>query len=156
MTKKNLFMVLFALATAMFYSCESDDSSNNGNTDNTPGETSAMIGTWKALMLYYTEGGNEYPLYLPGSWYRICGVPDYLTISAPAVAKLTETLDDDESSFECIEIVKTGSWTETTITIPGESVPRKIIQQSETTFTLEYPDNSYHNLGVIKVQYSKE
>src|SRR5690606_18722284 len=114
------------------------------------------IGTWKALMLYYTEGGNEYPLYLPGSWYRICGVPDYLTISAPAVAKLTETLDDDESSFECIEIVKTGSWTETTIAIPGESVTRKISQQSETTFTLEYTDNSYHNLGVIKIQYSKE
>src|SRR5690554_2628136 len=156
MTKKNLFMVLFALATAMFYSCESDDSSNNGNTDNTPGETSTMIGTWKALMLYYTEGGNEYPLYLPGSSYRFCGVTDYLTLSAPAVAELTETLDTEEGNHDCVEVVKTGSWTETTITIPGESVPRKIIRKSETTFTLEYPDNSHNNYGVIKVQYSKE
>ena len=157
MKKKNLLMMLFVLAATVFHSCDSDDSNGNpAGDDNTPGETSALIGTWKALMIYYTEGGNEYPMHFSNSFYRICGVADYLTLSEPAIAKLTETLDNDDEVFECNDVIKTGSWTETKITITGESAPREIISATETTLTLKYPDNSYHGLGVIKVQYTKQ
>lgn len=158
MKKKNLFMVLFVLATAMFYSCGSDDSSNNnGNNDdnpttddNTPGVPHMMEGIWKAETFSYMVLEDTYTF----DFTMIKGgcATDYLTISAAGVASLTENNKNEEN--DCVDIVKTGSWTEQTVTISGGA--REVVSYNETTLKLKYPYNWGGQQADITVEYSRQ
>ena len=143
MKKKNLFVMLFMLATAVFYSCGSDDSSNNnGNNDdnpivddNTPGQPHLMEGTWEAEEITLTLGDTSQSM--PFDHILIKGgcATDYLTIKASSVAELLENNKNDAD--DCVDELATGTWSETQVNVKGET--REVISVSDTELILEYP-----------------
>lgn len=149
--------MLFMLATAVFYSCGSDDSSNNnGNNDdnptddNTPGVPHLMEGTWKAETFDYVVNEISYTLDFTA---LTNGCPtDYLTIKASSVADLEENKKNTENV--CEDVITTGSWTEQTVTISGAA--RQVVSVDDTELVLKYSDNSGNNLGEITVTYSRQ
>jgi len=142
MKKKNLFVMLFMLATAVFYSCGSDDSSNNnGNNDdnpivddNTPGQPHLMEGTWEAEEITLTLGDTSQSM--PFDHILIKGgcATDYLTIKASSVAELLENNKNDAD--DCVDELATGTWSETTVTVKG--VAREVISYNDTELVLKY------------------
>lgn len=161
MKKKNLFMVLFVLATAMFYSCGSDDSSNNnGNNDdnpatddNTPGVPHIMEGNWKTTEFTYEVPGTG-QIVGPNAFYtwQECAADDYLTIKAAGVADLKENKKNNDNV--CEDVVTNGTWTEQAVTISG--VSREVISVDDSTLVLKYLTNMLGADILVTVEYSRQ
>lgn len=139
MSKKNLLAV-FVLATAGFFtSCSSDDDKKTPVTEEpTP---NILEGTWKAETLSYTftiPGQEPTTMTHPYDHQSIkqgC-LTDYLTIKTNAAVELKE---NNKVGENCEDQIKNGTWTESTITITGENVPREITSVSSDELLLTYP-----------------
>lgn len=161
MKTKKLLMVLFVLATAVFYSCGSDDSSNNnGNNDdnpttddNTPGVPHIMEGNWKTTEFTYevTGTGQIVGPYAFSTWQE-CTADDYLIIKASEIAELTETKKN--TTDDCEDVTTNGTWTEQAVTISG--VSREVISVDDSTLVLKYLTNMLGADISVTVEYSRQ
>ena len=143
---KNIFVgAALAVAALGFTACSSDDDNN---------VESPMVGDWKAETLSYVRPDTGETMTHPFSHELIsegCDV-DELELKANNIADLEIESKVDEA---CVESHIAGTWTDTIITILGETTPREVISVSSTELVLKYNMTIGFGTTDVTVKYSK-
>ncbi|WP_277633060.1 hypothetical protein [Avrilella dinanensis] len=143
--RKIVLASALVMAGLGFVACDSDDNS---------GDQNQMIGTWEATDLSYTmPDGNSHTWPFDHPSIKQGCATDYLTLSGNNNASLKE---NNKEGDDCVDVTITGTWNDETVTINGEEEPRRVIDVTETTLTLEYP---YSFMGFetdITVTYTRQ
>lgn len=173
---KRLFIVAaFLMSGAAFVSCSSDDSTVSVEVPVTPPTsdtvtpepepepepepTSNMVGVWKAETLSYSftipgqpEQTHEFP-FDHASLKQGCGT-DYLTVLQGTTVSLKQ--NNKNTAGACEDVTLGGTWTESSITISGESEPREVISVNANQLVLKYSMTYSGRTTDVNVTYSKQ
>ena len=169
---KRLFIIsVFLMSGAAIISCSNDDSTINVEVPVTPPTTdtvtpepepqpiSKMVGVWKAETLSYSftipgqpEQTHEFP-FDHASLKQGCGT-DYLTILQGTTVSLKQ--NNKNTAGACEDVTLGGTWTESSITINGESAPREVISVNANQLVLKYSMTYSGRTTDVNVTYSKQ
>ncbi len=144
MKKKNLLAVFLLTTAGIFSSCNDDDNTS----------APKLEGTWKAETLSYDIPGvhsGSFPFNDP--YIKQGCATDYLTISAGGIAELKE---NNKNGEDCEDEILSGTWTEETVTISGETTPRQISSISNEELVLIYPFTFMGQQTDVTVTYSRQ
>ena len=143
--RKIVLASALVMAGLGFVACDSDDNS---------GDQNQMIGTWEATDLSYTmPDGNSHTWPFDHPSIKQGCATDYLTLSGNNNASLKE---NNKEGDDCVDVTITGTWNDETVTINGEEEPRRVIDVTETTLTLEYPFTFGQFSTDVTVTYTRQ
>lgn len=169
---KRLFIIsAFLMSGAAIISCSSDDStvsvevpvtpptSDTVTPEPEPQPISKMVGVWRAETLSYSftipgqpEQTHEFP-FDHASLKQGCGT-DYLTVLQGTTVSLKQ--NNKNTAGACEDVLLGGTWTETSITISGESAPREVVSVNANQLVLKYSMTYSGRTTDVNVTYSKQ
>jgi len=157
--RKIFFVAALAFAGLNFVACGSDDSSAPTTDNPNPQPENALIGTWKATNLSYSftiPGQDEQKHEFAFDDVRLkqgCAT-DYLTIAKEATASLKENNKNEAGA--CVDVVHPATWTDTTVTVHGETKARQVVSVSKTELVLKYEMTFNNRSTDVNVKYVKQ